>query len=142
MMPAPGFHSFQSLPRPQLAFIFPHAWHLTKLSPSGPFSCDIFPACLILVNMTQGRQPFKERERGQNAQARVHTWRRERERKTSVKEPPKWECALSSNSRAPHTLLMEKTRRVEPLNTLPKSQKGPGAILVGLKYSHSCQSFH
>ena len=32
---------------------------------------------------------------------------------------------------------MEKTGRVEPLNTLPKSQKGLGAISVGLKHNHS-----
>lgn len=62
MLPAPGLLSLSHpLPRPQQALSSPHVWHLTKLSPLGPFSCDIFPACLLLVNMI-GRQSFKVRE--------------------------------------------------------------------------------
>lgn len=90
MLPAPSLLSLShTLPRPQWALSFSHAWHLTKLFPLGPFSCDIFPACLLLVNIIQGRQSFKVREMlaqaGASAHARTHTsTQRKERRRTSV----------------------------------------------------------
>lgn len=86
-LPTPSLLSLSHpLPRPQWALSFSHAWHLTKLSPLGPFSCDIFPAYLLLVNMIQDGRSFKVRDATAGRSMRTwpctHTHAHREERKT------------------------------------------------------------
>lgn len=110
-----------SLPRPQWTFIFPICLAFDKVFFLETFQLQHFPAHLLLVNVTQYKQPFKMRKR-----AHRHTClcREDGEqRKTSVKNSKDFRSNRNvPQSNRVHLVLIRSLGRVEPLCTcFPKA---------------------
>lgn len=82
-------HSVTPSSEPSGPLFFLYAWPWTKLSPLWPFSWNVFPTRLLLVNITQGRQPFKVRKTPEHSGTCAHAEKRGRG------ERPQWKAALT-----------------------------------------------